>query len=777
MTADRNRGESIRHRLRNVLRGRGEDAQFGLQRYSAERFLYRLGESPHRERFVLKGAALYALWGGALYRATRDLDFTGFGSPVVDDVLAAMAEVCTLPGADHGLTFDPQTLTAEPIRDDSEYAGLRVRLEARLGESRIPVQLDVGFGNAILPAPSLVSYPTLLDDPAPRILAYPLESVIAEKLHAMVLLGERNSRFKDFYDLYVIAGQFDFEGKTLARAVAATFERRRTAAGGALPAALTPGFFADEVRAAQWRAYLGRNQLPRAPADFAAAGEVVVAFLAPVWEALERPGSASPQWPRGGGWETRDAAVPSTPAGSGPEPIDAKARGFGAELRPTRPFRPYPAYKDSGVEWLGEIPAHWSVKRLKHLVRLNPEALPEETEPGFEMTYVDIGGVDTLGRIVERERLSFAAAPSRARRLVRDGDVIVSTVRTYLRAIAPIRAPEPGMVVSTGFAVVRPDDDLTTDFAAYALRAPYFVERVVANSKGVSFPAINESEMATYELAAPPIPEQRAIAAFLDRETARIDALVAKKERLIELLEERRTALITRAVTKGLDPNVPMKDSGVEGLGDIPAHWQVTRLRYACSLLRDGTHQPPPRVGDGYPLLSVRNIVDRKFIRLPDDSMISEPDFRALQRTFALQENDVVLAIVGATLGKVATVGPMEPFAIQRSLAVLRARPKVLQYEYLALYLEGQPFQDGLWHNTGYSAQPGIYLGTLASFPLLSPPIEDQAQIVAYLRTAVARVDALILNVRDAIQRLKELRTGLISAAVTGKIDVREAAA
>jgi type I restriction enzyme S subunit len=220
--------------------------------------------------------------------------------------------------------------------------------------------------------------------------------------------------------------------------------------------------------------------------------------------------------------------------------------------RPRR-YDPYPTYKDSGVEWLGTIPAHWEVKRLKYLALLNPEQLSEDTDPALEMVYVDIGGVDNLGRIVEKEQLTFATAPSRARRIVHDGDIVVSTVRTYLRAIAPIKDPEPGMVVSTGFAVVRPENELTSDYAAYALQAPYFVERVVANSKGVSFPAINESEMATFELAAPPPSEQRAIAAFLDRETARIDALVGNIRGAINRLKELRTALISAAVTGKID--------------------------------------------------------------------------------------------------------------------------------------------------------------------------------------------------------------------------------
>jgi type I restriction enzyme S subunit len=264
----------------------------------------------------------------------------------------------------------------------------------------------------------------------------------------------------------------------------------------------------------------------------------------------------------------------------------AEAREVVTALKQRARDRGYPNYRDSGVEWLGEIPTHWKVKRLKYLALLNPESLAEDTDPAREMTYVDIGGVDSLGRIVERESLTFGSSPSRARRVVIDGDVIVSTVRTYLRAIAPIDNPEPTLVVSTGFAVVRAAGDLISDFAAYALRAPFFVERIVANSKGVSFPAINETEMATYELAVPPEPEQRAIATFLDCETARIDALVAKKERLIELLQEKRAALITRAVTKGLDLTVPMKNSGIEWLDEIPADWEVVRIGRKITLQR-----------------------------------------------------------------------------------------------------------------------------------------------------------------------------------------------
>jgi len=286
------------------MRERGDDVQLGLQRYAAERFLYRLGESPHRDRFILKGAALFALWGSAAYRATRDIDFTGFGSSETANVLAAFRDICEIPGASDELTFDSASLTAEPIRDEGEYHGLRIKLIGKLGKSRIPVQIDVGFGNAIDPPPQTVAYPTLLSDPVPSIQAYPLEAVVAEKFHAMVFLGERNSRYKDFYDLHVLANQFPFDSRRLAKSIATTFERRRTEITFA-EATLTPGYFANESRATQWRAYLGRNGLPGAPTDFTQVGETITAFLSPIATALATADVFTATWEAGGPWKVQ----------------------------------------------------------------------------------------------------------------------------------------------------------------------------------------------------------------------------------------------------------------------------------------------------------------------------------------------------------------------------------------------------------------------------------------------------------------------------------------
>lgn len=299
--APEDQAESIRQRLRNELRARGEDVTLGLQRYAVERFLYRLGQSPHRRRFILKGATLFTLWGTA-YRATRDVDFTGYGSPVPDDVIKAFREICITPDTVDQLVFDTEAITAQPIRDGSEYDGLRLRLRARLGRSDISVQIDVGFGNAIVPGPEEQVYRTILGDPPPRILAYPPESLVAEKLHAMVILGDRNSRYKDFYDLYAVAGAFTFERTTLVQAVKATFDRRRTPIQAGLPSALAAPFYTDEARAAQWRAYVDRNQLPGASADFIQLGERLIAFLQPIWENLVSGNATAGEWRDGGPW-------------------------------------------------------------------------------------------------------------------------------------------------------------------------------------------------------------------------------------------------------------------------------------------------------------------------------------------------------------------------------------------------------------------------------------------------------------------------------------------
>lgn len=298
----RNIGASVRARLLNRSRQTGEDFQFLLERYAAERFLYRLGESPHRNRYILKGAMLLVHWGEAVYRPTHDLDFTGYGSSLFNDVRSTIREICQTPVEDDGVAFDISNIEIETIRDQDMYDSLRVRFSATLENARIRMQIDIGFGNAVEPPPTDTLYRTLLDSPSPNIRAYPREAVVAEKLHAMVALGERNSRYKDFYDLYALVEHFPFGSDQLVRAMRATFDRRRTSFSQTLPVALTPRFFADSERAGQWRTYVERNALSGAPADFGILGDRLISFFREPWDALARGVGFTGSWAAGGPW-------------------------------------------------------------------------------------------------------------------------------------------------------------------------------------------------------------------------------------------------------------------------------------------------------------------------------------------------------------------------------------------------------------------------------------------------------------------------------------------
>lgn len=292
---------SVRARLLNRSRETGEDFGFLLQRYVAERFLYRLGETKHRDQLVLKGAMLLNVWGASVFRPTRDIDFTGYGELDEAAILAAVRDVCQQAAPDDGVVFDPSTVRAEPIMDATEYQGLRVKLLAHLGDAQMSMQIDVGFGDLIEPPAQEIAYPALLEFPPPRIRGYHREGVVAEKLHAITVLGERTSRYKDFYDLYTLAGGFEFEHESLSAAVGATFAHRNTPIGVVLPPTLTPAFFADESHQRMWQAFLDKNSLTGAPSDFTVVGEMLRSFVTPIWDSFSY-GAMELEWPAGGPW-------------------------------------------------------------------------------------------------------------------------------------------------------------------------------------------------------------------------------------------------------------------------------------------------------------------------------------------------------------------------------------------------------------------------------------------------------------------------------------------
>jgi predicted nucleotidyltransferase component of viral defense system len=293
---------SVRQRLLDLSRERGEDFQFILTRFAAERFLYRLSQSPHAERFILKGATLFLPWGGEVYRPTRDVDLLGYGDTSEERVGNLIGEICQQTVEPDGLEFDAETVHVEQIRVEGPYSGLRVKLMATLAGARAPLQIDIGFGDAVTPEATVVEYPTLLNHPAPRIRSYPPETVVAEKLHTIVVRGMGNSRMRDYYDLRMMARQFSFEGSVVVEAIRATFARRNTEIPGAIPIGLDEEFSADSAKATQWNAFLRKSGFESDPPQLTEVLDEVRSFLLAPFHAATGGEPFEQVWSPGGPW-------------------------------------------------------------------------------------------------------------------------------------------------------------------------------------------------------------------------------------------------------------------------------------------------------------------------------------------------------------------------------------------------------------------------------------------------------------------------------------------
>lgn len=404
-----------------------------------------------------------------------------------------------------------------------------------------------------------------------------------------------------------------------------------------------------------------------------------------------------------------------------------------------------------------------SRKRLKYVASINDEALGEDVAPDYELEYIDIGNVDSSGIIHEVAPHSFADAPSRARRRVRDGDVIISCVRTYLQAIAAILNPPDNLIVSTGFAVIRPWRGVfDAGFAKYALREPSFLAEVEKRSVGVSYPAINASDLANISVHLPPVPSQRTVADYLDRETVRLDALVTAKERVLGLLVEKRRALITQAVTRGLNQHVPMRDTDIEWIPQAPRHWTPTKI--------SRLFQQTKRLGFAdLTVLSVyrdygvieRSSRDDNANRVPDDLdkyQLVEPGDLVINKMKAWQGSLGIAELRGITSPDYVVFRPLH-HALSKFLHYL-LRNQILTTVYFSM-------SNGI-RTSQWRLEPDR-LGTLQLF---LPPINEQREIVAHIVKETAKLDALHSATERTILLLRERRAALIAAAVTGKIDV-----
>ena len=294
---------SVRQRLLTLSRTQGRDFQEVLTRYALERLLYRLGRSVHHDQFILKGALLFSLWLDERHRATQAMDLLGRGTPDPARLISVFQDICAAEVPDDGLLFHAESVVGGFIREDSIYGGVRLKLRATLERARIPLQVDVGFGDAVVPDPEEREFPALLDFPAPRVTAYRRETSIAEKFLALVSLGMDNSRMKDYFDLWLLSCEFPFDGNTLLQAVEACFVRRSVSLPATVPVGLTADFWQHPSKKTQWNAFVRqRVAAPDALPAFDLVVSQIAEFLLPVLDCLQRDENFSATWAAGGPW-------------------------------------------------------------------------------------------------------------------------------------------------------------------------------------------------------------------------------------------------------------------------------------------------------------------------------------------------------------------------------------------------------------------------------------------------------------------------------------------
>jgi type I restriction enzyme S subunit len=452
----------------------------------------------------------------------------------------------------------------------------------------------------------------------------------------------------------------------------------------------------------------------------------------------------------------------------------------GAQAIPTIRFKPYPVYKDSGIEWLGEIPTHWGIRRIRSTIASCQNGVWGDEPDGVN----DVVCI----RVADFDRVTFrVAVADPTMRSIEPGVVVARGLQVgdlLLEKSGGGENQPVGAVVlydhtipavcSNFIARVTVADGYNARFLTYLHAALYALRintRHIKQSTGIQ--NLDSSSYLSEATGLPPEPEQRAMAAFLDRETAKIDGLVAKKERLIELLQERRTSLVTRAVTKGLDPNVPMKNSGVEWLGEIPAHWELKSFGNIVQYISYGFTNPMPIDDNGPFMLTANDIGDGTILYESARRTTEQAYIKDLTGKSRPRKNDVLLTKDG-TLGRIAVFDGRRA-CINQSVALLRINHEKANLDFIQNLLRAHAYQERMAFDAGGTTIKHIYISRIVKMPIAFPPsIEEQEDISTHINNVRNRIDALIAKVRGGVERLKEYRTALISAAVMGKIDVRK---
>ncbi len=437
----------------------------------------------------------------------------------------------------------------------------------------------------------------------------------------------------------------------------------------------------------------------------------------------------------------------------------------------------YPKYKDSGVEWLGEVPEHWGAHPLKRHI-----AFLTSGSRGWAEHYSDDGAlfirIGNLTRdsirldLADIQRVAVPDGAEGERTTVRPGDILFS-ITAYLGSVAVAPEGLEPAFVSQHVALARLSEGrLLPVWAAYVALSWVGKTHFETQGYGGTKVQLSLDDVANLLLTVPPLHEQSAIAAFLDRETGKIDALVAEQEKLLALLAEKRQATISRAVTKGLNPAAPMKDSGVEWLGVIPRHWAATRLSHLTRKIVDGAHFTPTYVDEGVPFLRVTDITAPS-IDLVDVKRIPISEHKELSRRCKPEKGDLLLSKNG-TIGVPKVVTWDWDFSIFVSLCLIKTKNELLS-QFLSFVFKSSAIKTQIEEGQKHSTVINLHLEVISGFKVPLPPIEEQIDIVSFLDNETEKLDALTAEATRAIDLLKERRTALISAAVTGKIDVRQA--
>ena len=537
------------------------------------------------------------------------------------------------------------------------------------------------------------------------------------------------------------------DGAELREAIGRCLKRRGTAWTSHTPDALTPEFYSGTKQDDLWKHYRReKGFLSPPPEAFSVIGDRILKFVAPVIESILAGSPFERHWQAGGPWGR---------------------------------LRPYAEYKESEVEWLGRIPKHWEANRLKYATKLNPTAATvRNLSRSLEVSFIPMEAVGEYGGL-DLTSVKPLAEVNSGYTYFGEGDIVVAKITPCFENGKGALAA--GLVNRIAFGttelhVLRAEKAADRGFLFYVSMSDAFRKLGEAEMYGAGGQKrVPDSFIENLRHPLPPLPEQRAIAGFLDRETAQIDALVAKKERLIELLQEKRTALITRAVTKGLDPDVKMKDSGIEWLGEIPAHWNVSRLNHVVTKFVDYRGKTPEKVPFGVPLVTAKNIKNQIVDFSESQEYITE-ELYPLWMIRGFPELGDVVVTTEAPLGETAQIANTN-IALAQRIILLKAVRESVTNEYLKYHFAGDSGVSELQTRATGSTAMGIKASHLKASLITTPPMAEQNQITAFLDREIAKLGALGSRIHQAIARLKELRTALISAAVTGKIDVRDEAA